>query len=111
MWCTIGIALERNSGHGDDRTLRKSLFQIVILRLAFSEAEPPAIIVDHDGDVIRIIERCRAAVECGVIEFPLRRGDLPNEFGEIAPVFVVLDAAAFGGEIELVQSFDLGLWR
>ena len=47
-------------GHGDDRTCGKPLFQIVIFRLAFSQAEPPAIIVDHDGDMIRVVEGRRA---------------------------------------------------
>ena len=53
----------------------KPLFQIVVFRLAFSQAEPPAVIVDHDGDVIRIVEGRRAAIERGVVEVPLRRSE------------------------------------
>ena len=76
-----------------------------------AEAEPPAIIVDHDGNVVRIVESGRAAIEGGVVEIPFRRRDLPDEFGEIAPVFVVAGAAAFGGKIELVPPLQFGLWR
>ena len=53
----------------------KPLFQVVVFRLAFRQAEPPAIIVDHDGDVIRIVEGRRAAIERGVVEIPLRRSE------------------------------------
>ena len=80
----------------------KPLFQIVIFRLAFGQAEPPAIIVDHDGDVIRVVEGRRAAIERGIVELPLRRGDLPDELREIVPVFLVAGPSAFGGKIELV---------
>src|SRR2546423_12449398 len=59
VWCTIGIAFKSNSGHGDVRTFSEPLFQLVIFRLAFSQSEPPAIIMDHDADMIRIVEgRC-----------------------------------------------------
>src|SRR5829696_7798580 len=59
--CTIGITFKGNGGHGDDRTFGKPLFQIVIFRFAFSQAEPPAVIMDHDADMIRGVEgRCAA---------------------------------------------------
>jgi hypothetical protein len=59
--CTIGITFEGNGGHGDDRTFGKLLFQIVIFRFAFSQAEPPAVVMDHDVDMIRVVEgRCAA---------------------------------------------------
>jgi hypothetical protein len=67
--------------------------------------------VDHDGDVIRIVEGRRAAIERGIIEVPLRRSDLPDELRKIVPVFVVAGPAAFGGEIILVPPLQLGLWR
>ena len=99
---TIGIAFKGDGGHGDDRTFGKPLFQIVIFRLAFSQAEPPAVIMDHDGDMIRIVEGRCAAIERGIIEVPLRRSDLPNELRKVVPVFVVAGAAAFRGKIILV---------
>src|SRR5262249_20447621 len=58
----IGSALERIGGHRDDGALGKPLLQVVVFRLAFGETEPPAVIVDHDADVIRIIEGGGAAL-------------------------------------------------
>ena len=54
--CTVGIAFKGDGGHSDDRHFGKPLFQIVIFRLALSQAEPPAVIVDHDADVVRVVE-------------------------------------------------------
>lgn len=42
----IGITIKGDRGHRDDGTFGKSLFEIVVLWVAFSEAQPPAIIVD-----------------------------------------------------------------
>jgi hypothetical protein len=39
---TIRITFKGNGGHGDDRACGKPLFQIVIFRLAFNQAEPPS---------------------------------------------------------------------
>src|ERR1700693_6347860 len=44
--CTISVTFKGNGGQGDDRPFGKPLIQIVILRLAFSQVEPPAIIMD-----------------------------------------------------------------
>ena len=73
VWRTIGITFQGNRGHGDDRTFRKPLLQFVILRFAFSQAEPPAIVVDDDADMIRVLEGRRAPIERRVIEVPARR--------------------------------------
>ena len=71
VWCAIGIAFKRNRGHGDVWTCGEPLFQIVILRLAFGQSKPPAIIMDHDADMIRVVEGCCAALERGIVEVPL----------------------------------------
>ena len=76
------------------------VFQIVIFQLAFREREPPAVIIDHDGDMIRILEGGRAAVECGIVEVPLRRRDLPDQLRKIVPIFVIAGAAALGRKID-----------
>src|SRR5215212_6088864 len=109
--CSIGITFKGNGGHGDDRTFGKPLFQIVILWVAFSQAEPPAVIMDHDADVIRVVEGRCAAIERGIIEVPLRRSGLPNELGKVVAVCVVASPAAFGCEIILVPPLELSLWR
>src|SRR5208283_423426 len=72
MWRTVCITLEGNGGHGDDRAFGNSLFEIVILRLAVSQAEPPTIVVDDDGHVVRVVERGCAAIEGRIIEIPFR---------------------------------------
>ena len=51
MWCASGIALKRHRGHGEDRICGERLFQLVIVRLAFGQSKPPAIIMDHDADM------------------------------------------------------------
>jgi hypothetical protein len=72
VWGTVGITFEGDGGDGDDRAFGKPFFQIVILRLAFSQAEPPAVVMDHDADMIRVVEGDGTAIERGVIEVPLR---------------------------------------
>lgn len=54
LWCAIGITFESDSGHSDDRTFGKPLFQNVILRLALSQSDSPTIVMDDDGDVIQV---------------------------------------------------------
>src|SRR4051812_44059539 len=80
----IRVAFERDRRHRDGRKLRELLLERIELRLAFGEPEAPAVVVDGDGDVVRVVERRRAALEGGVVELPLRRSDLPDELGELA---------------------------
>ena len=102
MWRPIGITFKGNGRHGDNRAFGKSLFQIVIFRFAFSQGLPPAVIMDHDGDVIRIVEGRCTAIERGIIEVPLGRSELPDELGKIVPVFLIAVPATIGCKIELV---------
>jgi hypothetical protein len=50
--------------------------------------------VDHDVDVIRVVERRRGAIEDGIIEVPLRRGELPDQLVELARVLAVAEPAS-----------------
>src|SRR5215470_608484 len=109
--CAIRIALERDRGHGDDGRLGKPALEVVILRFAFGQSLPPAVIVDRDVDVIGIVEGGGAALERGVVELPLRRSYPPDEFREVVPVLVVAELAALGGKVELVPPLVLGGWR
>src|SRR5882672_12849373 len=43
MWSPIGVPLHGDSGHADDRALRKPLFQIVVFRFPLGQAKTPAI--------------------------------------------------------------------
>src|SRR5215212_968312 len=93
--CAVRIAFESDSRHPDDRKFGELLFQGVILRLAIRETESPAVVMDHDADVVRVVEGRGAAIERGLVKVPLRRGELPNEPRELAPIFFVAGAAAF----------------
>ena len=68
-------------------------------------------IVDHDGDVIWIVEGGRTTIKCRIIEVPPRRGDLPNELRKVVPIFLVAGAAAFCRKIILIPPLQLSLWR
>src|SRR5580692_2226990 len=67
--------------------------------------------MDRDVDMIRIVERGSAAGECGIVEVPLGRSQLPNQLRKLAPVFFVAGAAALRGEIELIPPLKFSLWR
>jgi hypothetical protein len=58
----VSIAFGRNGGHADRRGFRQPLFEVVIFRLALGQAESPAVIMDHDSDVIRVVEGRGAAI-------------------------------------------------
>ena len=45
-------------GTCDDRTRRELVFQIAVLRLALGQPEAPAVVMDHQTDVIRVSSAC-----------------------------------------------------
>ena len=101
MCSPIGIAFERDRRYGNDGSLGKSRLQVVIFRLALGDADPPPVIMDRDSDVVRVVERYLAAIECGVIEVPLRGCQLPDELGEIVKVFRIASHTILGCEVIL----------
>src|SRR4051794_18514482 len=111
MRCAVGIALQRDGGYGDDRGRSKPPFEFVISRLAFSQAKPPAVIMDHDLDVLWIVQGRGAALERRIIKAPFRRSGMPDELCEIVPVFLITFPAAFGGKVVLIPPLELSLWR
>src|ERR1700733_6346634 len=90
----VGVSLQGDGRHGDGRKDGELPLQVVVSRFPFAQAEPPPVIVDHDRDVIRVIEGGRAARERSVVEIPLRRRQPPDELAEVAPVLVVAGPAA-----------------
>src|SRR5438270_701970 len=78
-----------------------------ILSLALSNGYSPAVVVDHDRDVIGIIERPGSTLERLVIELPLRRRRLPNQLREITAILLVALPAPVGREVELVPPLQL----
>lgn len=65
---SIGISFQGDGGHTDDQPLGQLLFQGVVLRLAFGQTKAPAIVMDHNADMIRIVEGHRGPRERGLIE-------------------------------------------
>jgi hypothetical protein len=47
--------------------------EFIKFHLAFRQTNPPAVVVDHDGDVIRIVEGRRASIERGMPNEPCAR--------------------------------------
>jgi hypothetical protein len=82
VWCTVGVTFKGDGRHSDDRSLGKSPLEVVVLLVASGQAQPPTVIVDDDADMIRVVQRCRAAIERRVIEIPLWRSCLPDELGK-----------------------------
>jgi hypothetical protein len=50
------------------------LVAVPLFWIAGSQAQPPTVIVDRDGDVIRVVEGRRAAIKGGVVEIPIGLG-------------------------------------
>ena len=107
----IGVAFERDGGHGNHRSGGESLFQIVILRFTVRQSQPPAVIVDDDGDVVGVVERGGAALERGIVKFPLRRGELPDQLRKVMPVCLITGPAPVSGEVILIPPGELGFRR
>jgi hypothetical protein len=53
------------------------------IRFAFCEALPPTVIIDQNGDAIRVFEGRSRAIEGSIMEVPFRRSEFPNEPSKI----------------------------
>ena len=111
MWRTIGITFKCDGGHSDNRTRRELLFQIVVLQLAIGQPKPPAVVMDHQGDMVWVVKCLRGPIERRVVKTPLGRCDLPNELRKLVAVFFVARAPAFRREVGLIPPLELRLWR
>src|SRR5262245_50740049 len=111
MRSAVRVAFKRYCGHGNVWELSEPRLERIVLCLTFGEAEAPPIVVDRNGDVIRIVEGSRRPIESGVVEIPLRRGGLPDELGKVARVLFVAGPAALGGEVVLVPPFEFTFRR
>jgi hypothetical protein len=109
--CPIGIVFQGHRGHCDVRKFGKPLFQLVIVRLAFGQSKPIAIKMDHDADMIRVVEGRGAALEGGLVKGPCGRSGLPDAFRKVVPVSLVAGPAALGGKVKIVPPLELSLWR
>jgi hypothetical protein len=64
----VEVAADGDRRHPDHGTFEQPGFQVTVLRLALSEAQPPPVIVYDDVDVIGIGEECGGAVKRAVVE-------------------------------------------
>jgi hypothetical protein len=65
--------------------------------------------MNDDGDVVRVVKGCCAAIECIVIEVPFWRGELPDELRKITLIFLVSGLATFSRKVKLIPPLELGL--
>src|SRR3954470_10010696 len=99
---TVEVAGDRDGGHRNDRRGGDFLFQNVVFGFTVSQAQPPTVIVDDNAGVIGVGERRRTAVVGGIVEVPVRGGELPDELVEVESVLPVATLSAFGREVELI---------
>jgi hypothetical protein len=52
----VGVAFQGDRRYRDDRPLRETLLQVVIRRVALDESQPPPVVVDHDLDVVGVVQ-------------------------------------------------------
>ena len=58
----VGIAFKGDCRHGDGWSLKQFLFKGVVLRFSLSQVEPPAIVVNDDGDAVCQISLLKSCV-------------------------------------------------
>jgi len=98
----VEIAGNGDRGHSDDGRFKQFLFQIVVPWLAFSQAQPPAVIMNDDADVIRVVEGSCCAIERSIVEVPRGRGVLPDQLIKFVPVFCLAEFATLRSKIVLI---------
>ena len=110
--CPVGVAFHGDGRHGYDGEPGEPLFEVIILPLTIRQAEPPAIIVHHDVNVVRVVEGSCCAVVRSIVEIPLRRRLVPDELIELVEVFRIAGLADFSGEIVLIPKCKCSLgWQ
>ena len=72
MGRAVRIALERDRGNCDHGPVCELFLQFGVFGFPVCNPESPAIVVDHDCDVVRVVEGSCAARERRVVEVPLR---------------------------------------
>src|ERR1700750_1741329 len=106
----VVVAFEGDGRYADLRCGGQLHFELIKAWITLGQSETPSITVDHDIDVIRVIERRRATQKRCLIEFPLRRRELPDQLGKITPVFGITFATALCRKVVLIPPLKLGFW-
>jgi len=103
----VRIAVKRDGGDRNRRLRRQTPFQLGVARIAIGEAIAMAITVNHDVDIVRIIEGRGGPLEGRIVEMPVRRPLPPKYTRDLAPVGGKARPSAFDLEIILIPIGDL----
>src|SRR4051812_7643906 len=79
----IRVAVERDGGSGDHGLHRQPSLEIGIARIALGQTVAVTIAVDHDIDVVGIVEGRCGAREGRFIELPVWRPLLPEDLRDL----------------------------
>ena len=60
----VGIAFKGDCRHGDGWSLKQVLFKVVVLRFSLSQVEPPAIVVNDDGEAVCQMSLSKSCAFC-----------------------------------------------
>ena len=104
-------AVQGDSRDCDGRLRSELLLDLVVGRVAGCESEAMTVGVQHDVDIVGIVEGHRGTFQRGVIEVPVRRVARPDHFGDFAPVGGETGSATLGQEVVEVPEagFEVGL--
>lgn len=105
------VAFECNCRGRDHRAVGKLFLECVEAGFPFDQVQPPAIVMDDDSDMVRVVESRGRAREDRVVELPGRRGGLPDQMNKVVRIGLVAQPATLSGEIELIPSGELGFER
>src|SRR6476660_5896991 len=101
MGRAVRVAFQRDRRHGDVWSCGELLLQFVVLRLTWCHSEAPPVVVDHDVDVIGVVERRRASIKRLVVKARSRGRGVPDELREVVAVLVVARSTTICCEVEL----------
>jgi hypothetical protein len=111
MRSAVGVALHGDGRNSNGRRRRQTRLEFVVLRFALDQPQPPAVVVNHHRNVIRIVERLSRAVERCIVKIPFRRRETPDQLVEVVAVRFIPRLATLRGEIELIPPCQLSLRR
>jgi hypothetical protein len=85
----------------------KSLLERVVFRFALRQPYPPAVVMDHNVNVIEVVKGRSGAIERGIVERPFWRSSLPDQLRELTTISFVADSTALGRKIELIPKVKI----
>ena len=105
----VGLAVQRHGRNGDRRLRRQLLLDVVVGRGARCEAEPMAVGVENDVDVVGVVEGEGCVGQDRFGEPPVRRVPGPDDPRDLSAVRGQARAATLGEEVVEVPETRLEL--